>query len=77
MRLDRARMPQIPDEEIEEAEAAPASTEHRHDAVAADDGTLLDHLAENHGLDAPATLSPSTQDGLHDRLHHAEKARDD
>lgn len=70
-------MPEVPDEEIEEAEAAPAATDHRHDGVAADDGTLLDHLEDPHGLDAPPTLSPSTLDGLHDRLHHTEKARDD
>lgn len=44
---------------------------------AAEDGTLLDHLDETHGLEVPAGLSPSTQDGLHDRLHDTEKARDD
>ena len=70
-------MPELPEEKIEQAEAVTAGDEHRHDAVAAEDGTLLDHLEETHGLEAPATLSPSTQDGLHDRLHDTEKARDD
>ncbi|HUP70187.1 MAG TPA: hypothetical protein VM142_10285 [Acidimicrobiales bacterium] len=70
-------MPELPDEKIEEAAAAPPAGEHRHDAVAAEDGTLLDHLEETHGLEAPPALSPSTQDGLHDRLHDTEKARDD
>ncbi len=70
-------MPEVPEEEVEEAEAAPAAGDHRHDGVTAEDGTLLDHLEDAHGLDAPATLSPTTQDGLHDRLHQTEKARDD
>lgn len=70
-------MPELPEEEVEQAEAATAADDHRHDAVVAEDGTLLEHLEENHGLEAPATLSPSTQDGLHDRLHGSEKARDD
>lgn len=70
-------MPELPEEEIEEAEATPAAGEHHHDALATEDGGLLDHLEDTHGLEAPATLSPSTQDGLHDRLHETEKARDD
>lgn len=70
-------MPELPEEEVEEAEAATEGDEHGHDSVAAEDGTLLEHLEETHGLEAPPTLSPSTQDGLHDRLHHTDKARDE
>lgn len=72
-----AEVPELPEEEIEQAEAATGDDDHRHDAVIAEDGTLLEHLEETHGLEAPPTLSPSTQDGLHDRLHDSEKARDD
>lgn len=70
-------MQELPEEEIEEAEAAPAAADHGHEAVVAEDGTLLEHLEGTHDLEAPPGLSPSTQDGLHDRLHGTEKARDD
>lgn len=70
-------MPELPEEEIEQAEAATEVDEHRHDAVVAEDGTLLEHLEDTHGLDVPPALSSSTQDGLHDRLHDTEKAADD
>ncbi len=70
-------MPELPEEEIEQAEAVTEGDEHRHDAVVAEDGTLLEHLENTHGLEAPPSLSPSTQDGLHDRLHDTQKARDD
>lgn len=70
-------VPELPEEEIEQAEAATEGEEHRHEDVVAEDGTLLEHLEDIHGLEAPPTLSPSTQDGLHDRLHDTDKARDD
>lgn len=45
--------------------------------MVAEDGTLLAHLEETYDLDVPPGLSSSTQDGLHDRLHRTDKARDD
>jgi hypothetical protein len=67
---------ELPEDEIEQAEdgAAPG---HSHQGVTAEDGTLADHLARVHGLDAPAGVSPATTEGLHDRLHDTSKAADD
>lgn len=70
-------MPELPDDKIEEAAAETAGDDHRHETVVPEDGTLLEHLGETHDLDVPPGVSSSTQDGLHDRLHQTEKARDD
>jgi hypothetical protein len=58
-------MEDLPEEEIEAAEVAPAA--HDHDPM--DDDGLLEHLRSQHQLDVPTHLSRSTADGLHDRLH--------
>lgn len=70
-------MEEVPEEVIAEAEATPGAGSHGHDGVTAEDGTLAVHLQEDHSLDAGATLSPATQEGLHDRLHGRTKAADD
>lgn len=66
-------MEKVPEEEIEVAEARPAT----HDHAALDDEALLDHLRSQHGLDIPDPLSRSTAEGLHDRLHDETDAIDD
>ena len=58
-------MEELPEEEIEAAEDRPAA----HDHSPFDDDELVDHLRLRHRLEAPADLSRSTADGLHDRLH--------
>ena len=70
-------MPEVPEESIEEAERDPVARDHDHDGVAADDGSLGAHLAVTHGLAEGEGLSPSTQEGLHDRVHRSSKAADD
>ena len=68
---------ELPEAEIEAAEASPAAgADHSHDGVAGIDGTLADHLASVHGLDADPGLSAPTQEGLHDRLHGQSKSSD-
>ena len=69
-------MDDLPEEEIEQAEDDPA-TGHSHAGVLPEDGTLAGHLVDVHGLDADPGLSPTTLEGLHDRLHHTSKAADD
>ncbi len=69
-------MPEVPGEHIEEAESSPTPP-HSHERVNAEDGSLGEHLRQVHGLDPAATLSPTTQQGLHDRLHGSSKAADD
>jgi hypothetical protein len=58
-------MEELPEEAIETAEDQPVA----HDHSPLDDDELLDHLRSRHHLEAPAGLSRSTVDGLHDRLH--------
>lgn len=69
-------MEELPEEKIEAAEAA-TDADHGHEVVVSMDGTLRQHLEGVHGLEVPPGLSPTTQDGLHDRLHDSEKASDD
>jgi hypothetical protein len=66
---------ELPEEAIEEAEGVEAT--HSHDAVSPEDGSLVEHLRAEHGLDTDVGFSRSTQEGLHDRLHHEAKAVDD
>lgn len=66
---------ELPEEQIEVAEAA-GSTGHSHELVSSEDDTLIEHLRRDHALDPPPTLSPSTLDGLHDRLHDESHATD-
>lgn len=68
-------MKEVPDEGIEAAVAG--AGDHPHAGVSGEDGSLGNHLREVHGLDPPPTLSPSTQHGLHDRLHGRSKAADE
>lgn len=70
-------MDEVPEEEIAEAEDDPVSDAHDHGGVTAEDGTLAAHLASVHGLDVPPAVSPTTAEGLHDRLHDSSKAADD
>jgi hypothetical protein len=68
---------ELPEAEIEAAEASPAAVEdHSHDGVTGNDGTLAEHLVSIHSLDADPDLSAATQEGLHDRLHGQSKASD-
>lgn len=69
-------MEDLPEEEIEQAESVPVPG-HSHDGLAAEDGTLADHLSAVHGLDPPPEASPATAEGLHDRLHDTSRAADD
>ncbi len=41
------------------------------------DDSMIEHLRSVHGLEAEPQLSPSTQEGLHDRLHLQAKASDE
>jgi hypothetical protein len=61
-------MPELPEEAIEAAEVR--SVDHSHDGLGEDAESLLTHLRSDHDLEAPAHLSSSTLNGLHDRLHH-------
>ena len=69
-------MEEVPEEAIEQAEGERLPPSHEHAGISAEDGTLLGHLQHEHGLDAPPTLSPATQEGLHDRVHGERKAAD-
>jgi hypothetical protein len=64
---------ELPDEAIEAAQDITAN--HSHE-VGDDAGSLLAHLRSDHDLDAPAHLSGSTLQGLHDRLHDETGAAD-
>lgn len=66
-------MGELTREEIQAAEVAGA-TEHGHDHVSSQNDTLAEHLRRQHGLDPPATLSRTTLEGLHDRLHEEANA---
>ena len=70
-------MVDLPEEEIEQAEARTGAGDHVHGDVTPEDGTLVDHLREAHRLDVQEGLSPATSEGLHDRLHDTTKAADD
>ncbi|MBW3611943.1 MAG: hypothetical protein KY438_10525 [Actinobacteria bacterium] len=61
-------MGELTEKKIEAVEEG-GSTNHSHDLVSSQDGTLSEHLHRVHGLDAPTTLSHTTLEGLHDRLH--------
>ncbi len=69
-------MDEVPEEAIEQAEAT-SPTDHDHEGVAGEDGSLLAHLRRAHGLDVPDGTSATTQSGLHDRLHDQRRAADD
>ncbi len=67
---------EVPEEAIERAEQA-GSPGHSHGGVSAEDGSLLAHLRQVHGLDVADVISPATQEGLHDRVHGSTNASDD
>ncbi|MDP8988276.1 MAG: hypothetical protein M3N11_08025 [Actinomycetota bacterium] len=67
---------ELSEEEIEAAQVV-GSTHHGHEQVSSQDDTLAEHLRRLHALDPPATLSRTTLEGLHDRLHDEAKATED
>ena len=69
-------MVDLPPDELEQAEAAQPAPDHPHGGITAEDGTLAEHLGTAHALDVEDDLSPATQEGLHDRMHHESKAAD-
>ncbi len=70
-------MEEVPEEAIQEVEGEPEVTAHDHEGIAGEDGTLRRHLEGVHRLEVPPQMSPSTQSGLHDRLHDETRAADD
>ena len=70
-------MDEVPEEAIQAVEAEGTPGGHDHTGVTGEDGTLRGHLEEIHQLDVPSGMSPSTQTGLHDRLHDESGAVDD
>jgi hypothetical protein len=66
-------MGELTEREIETAEVV-GSSDHGHERVSSQDGTLVEHLRRRHDLDPPTTLSRTTLEGLHDRLHDEAKA---
>lgn len=68
-------MDELPEEAIEVAEEA--TVPHSHDGVSSADGSLVEHLRADHQLETEPAMSASTQEGLHDRLHHERDAADD
>ncbi|MDP9074277.1 MAG: hypothetical protein M3N98_08910 [Actinomycetota bacterium] len=68
-------MDEIPQDAIEAVEGA--NLAHSHDGVTSMDDSMIEHLRSVHGLEAEPQLSPSTQEGLHDRLHLQAKASDE
>jgi hypothetical protein len=66
-------MGELPEEEIEVAEVV-GSSDHDHERVSSQNDTLAEHLRQMHALEPPATLSRTTLEGLHDRLHEEAKA---
>ena len=68
-------MKELPEEDVEAAAAS--QSQHQHDGVDADDGTLFEHLRDVHSLEVPTHLSTATQQGLHDRLHDTTSAAED
>ena len=69
-------MEEVPEEHIDEAEREQGDPDHRHTGVSRHDDTLSEHLEEEHELDAPESLSSTTEAGLHDRLHGTSHAED-
>ncbi|MDQ6615379.1 MAG: hypothetical protein M3083_11695 [Actinomycetota bacterium] len=68
-------MDEIPEEAIEEAEGVKPF--HSHENVFSENDSLMEHLRSVHQLDVEPQLSATTQEGLHDRLHHESNAIDD
>lgn len=65
----------VTEEALEAAEALPS--DHFHDGIAPDDASLAEHLREMHDLEPEGSLSASTLNGLHDRLHEEAHAVDE
>jgi hypothetical protein len=65
----------VPEEELETAEAIPS--EHVHDGVSSNDGTLAAHLRDVHRLSLETSMSAATLNGIHDRVHEEAHAVDD
>lgn len=70
-------MEEVPEEAIQEVEGEPEVTAHDHDGITGEDGTLRRHIQGVHRLEVSPHMSPSTQSGLHDRLHEERGAADD
>ncbi len=60
--------------QIEAAEAAPS--EHFHDGIVADDGSLEAHVRDVHQVEVDGRVSASTLSGVHDRIHSEAHAVD-
>ena len=65
----------VTDEELERAEARPS--EHVHEGVSPNDGTLAAHLRDVHRLSLETSMSAATLNGIHDRVHEEAHAVDD
>ena len=64
----------VGEDALEVAEALPS--EHGHEGVSAEGGTLGTHLREVHLLEVDPVVSGSTLNGIHDRLHEESHAVD-
>lgn len=57
----------VKESDIEAAEAAPS--EHFHDGISAEDGSLEAHVRDVHHVEVDGQVSASTLNGVHDRIH--------
>lgn len=64
----------VGEDALEIAEALPS--EHRHEGITVEDGTLEKHLREVHLLEVDSAVSGSTLNGIHDRVHEESHAVD-
>lgn len=65
----------VTEDELEASEAIPS--EHVHEGVSPDDGTLAAHLRDVHRLSLETSMSAATLNGIHDRVHEGTRAVDD
>lgn len=65
----------LTEEELESAEAVPS--EHAHEGISPNDGTLAAHLRDVHRLPLETSISAATLNGIHDRVHEDAHAIDD
>lgn len=65
----------LTEEDLESAEAIPS--EHFHDGISSEDGTLEEHLRSVHQLNLESAVSASTLNGIHDRVHEESHAIDE
>ncbi|GAC1353717.1 MAG: hypothetical protein NVSMB4_15430 [Acidimicrobiales bacterium] len=65
----------VKESQIEAAEAAPS--DHFHDGITAEDGSLEAHVRDVHQVEMDAQVSASTLNGVHDRIHAEAHAVDE